>query len=168
MNRYQGLALLGSLLALAAVPLGQAQDRAQAPAKEDVKALVQGNNAFALDLYRRLGAKGGNVVFSPYSISTALAMTYAGARGETAEQMAKVLHFSLPQERLHQAFGGLIGQLQGEMKGQPYQFLVANALWGQQGYPFGDKFLRLTEVNYRAGLREVDFGGRRLEAALSL
>ena len=67
----------------------------------DAQTLVDGNNAFALDLYRRLSEKDGNIVFSPYSISTALAMTYAGARGETAEQMAKVLHFTLPEDRLH-------------------------------------------------------------------
>src|SRR5437867_4508348 len=108
MNRSTSFVLLAALLLLVAVPFSQAQNEPKAPAKEDLKALVQGNNAFAFDLYARLSEKPGNVVFSPYSISTALGMTYAGARGETAAQMAKVLHFSLGQERLHPAFGELL------------------------------------------------------------
>ena len=67
-------------------------------------ALVQGDNTFALDLYSRLHTREGNLFFSPYSISTALSMTYAGARGQTAEQMAKVLHFPLDSQRLPPAF----------------------------------------------------------------
>ena len=67
------------------------------------KTLISGNNAFALDLYAKLREQEGNLFFSPYSISTALAMTYAGARGNTENQMAEVLHFDLPQEELHPA-----------------------------------------------------------------
>ena len=79
---------------------------------EDVKTVVQGNNEFAWDMYAQLRKDNtGNIVFSPYSISTALAMTYGGARGETEKEMAKVLHFTLGQERLHPAFGQLIGEL---------------------------------------------------------
>ena len=69
--------------------------------------VVEGNNRFALDLYGKVKGKPGNLFFSPGSISTALAMTYAGARGETAEQMAEVLHFSLPQDALHTAFAAM-------------------------------------------------------------
>jgi serine protease inhibitor len=101
----------------------------------DVNALVKGNNEFAFDLYARLSEKEGNIVFSPYSISSALGMTYAGARGETAAQIAKVLHFTLGQERLHPACGALIADLQAD-GGRPYQLDVANALWGQKGLPF--------------------------------
>jgi len=64
---------------------------------DDLKALVDGNNQFAIELYKAVAAKQtGNLLISPYSISSALAMTYAGARGETATQMAKTLHFTLP------------------------------------------------------------------------
>ena len=74
----------------------------------DVRAVVEGNNRFALDLYGRLrSGQPGNLFFSPGSLSTALAMTYAGARGQTAEQMAQVLHFRLPPEKLHPAFAAL-------------------------------------------------------------
>ena len=62
---------------------------------------MAGNSAFAFDLYRTLSSEDGNLFFSPYSISQALAMTYAGARGETERQMADTLHFALPQDALH-------------------------------------------------------------------
>jgi len=164
MNRYQVCAFLGLLLAVAAAPVGQAQDGQKAPVSEDLKTLVQGNNEFAFDLYARLSDEKGNIVFSPYSISTALAMTYAGARGKTAKEMAKVLHFMLPQERLHAAFGGLIGDLQKDYKGRPYELTVANALWAQVGYPFGKEFLKFTENNYGAAIRFVDFDANAEQA----
>jgi len=126
-------------------------------------AIVTGNNRFALELYANLRddpkalQQGPNMFFSPYSISTALAMTYAGASGETAKQMAEVLHFSLPPEKLHAAFGSLEKRLNaGGRKGR-YQLTVANALWGQKDYKFLGKFLRVTKDNYGAGLKEVDF-----------
>jgi serpin B len=74
----------------------------------DMESVVDDNTAFAFDLYHTLGAgNDSNLFFSPYSISTALAMTYAGARGTTEQQMADVMHFTLPQDQLHPAFGEL-------------------------------------------------------------
>jgi serpin B len=125
--------------------------------------VVEGNNQFAFDLYVRLRAQAGNAFVSPYSLSSALAMTYAGARGETAGQMAKALHFSEPPERLHSAFRELNrtingnGDGNGNGKSRSFQLSVANALWAQQGERFLPEFLRLVEENYGAGLREVDF-----------
>jgi len=121
----------------------------------DVNILVSGNSAFALDLYRRLSTEKGNIFLSPYSISSALSMTYAGARGETAKQMAKVLRFTLPQERLHQTFSKLSKLLQSNAKG--YQLSIANALWGQKDYKFLQEFLDVTDKYYEAGFKEVDF-----------
>lgn len=123
----------------------------------DIKAVVAGNRQFALDLYARLKEQSGNLFFSPHSISTALAMTYAGARGQTEEQMAQVLHFSLPQERLHPAFKVLEEVLQaiGNQKG--CKLSIANALWGQKDYTFLEEFLDLMEQYYGAGLNKVDF-----------
>ena len=72
---------------------------------------VRGNTRFALDLYQELRTREGNLFFSPYSISTALAMTYAGARGDTELQMAQALHFLLDQEQLHPAFARLEARL---------------------------------------------------------
>ncbi len=119
--------------------------------------IVTCNSEFALDLYAKLKRQKGNLFFSPYSISTALAMVYGGARGETEKQMAEVLHFSLPQEKLHPAFGALERSLNAAGEQGNYQLSVANALWGQKGYEFLPEFLSLAEKNYSAGLEEVDF-----------
>jgi len=135
------------------------------PGEIDEKAVVEGNNAFALDLYAKLKEEEGNIFFSPYSISSALAMTYAGARGRTAKQMAEVLHFDSGQERLRLAFGALIARLNAQAKDGGYQLSVANALWGQKGYRFLKEFLDLTRSSYGAGLRKVDFRTRAAREA---
>lgn len=121
----------------------------------DQSALVEGNNAFAADLYARLRKQDGNLFFSPESISTALAMAYAGARGETATQMASTLHFSLPPDKLHPAMGALLESLNEDHPG--YQLRVADALWAEQSYKFLDDYLNLTKATYDAGLHKVDF-----------
>ncbi len=128
--------------------------KAEIPA--DVTTLVKGNNAFAHDLYDQLREQEGNLCFSPYSLSTALAMTYVGARSETANQMVKVLHFTLDPQRLHSAFHVLMAGLKVSDQ-QDYQLSVANRLWGQQGYDLLDAFLEITKVNYGAALEQVDF-----------
>jgi serpin B len=143
-------------LILLALPIAPASAE-QATTATDQAEVVQGNNAFAIELYQQLKNQPGNLFFSPASISTALAMTYAGARGETAAEMAKVLHFSLPPDRLHPAMGAILRYLNTTHDG--YQLHVANALWGQQGYAFLDDFLKLTKDNYGAGFKTVDFKG---------
>ena len=125
---------------------------------EDLAALVEGNNQFALDLYKKLAeTEKGNIFFSPYSISSALAMTYAGARGQTAEEMAKVLHFTLPQQKLHAALGGLTKSLQTAGKNRRYQLNIANSIWAQRGMQLVPEFLDITKDSYGACVREVDF-----------
>ncbi len=124
----------------------------------DREGVVRGNNRFAFELYARLKEEEGNLFLSPHSISTALSMTYAGARGNTQLQMADVLHFDLPQKRLHPAMGDLIARLNARGKEGDYELTIANALWGQKGYTFLEGFLEITRTNYGAGLKEVDFG----------
>jgi len=148
---------IGVLLAAITVSLAWAEipNEKQPPEKrDDVRAVVAGNNAFALDLYAKLRTREGNLFFSPYSISTALAMIYAGARGNTEGQMAQALHFDLGQDRLHPAFSALVRQLNPEWG---YELVLANALWGQEGYRFVSPFLELTKKHYGMGLRKVDF-----------
>jgi serpin B len=123
----------------------------------DVAAAVEGNTAFALKMYKEVRTQEGNLFLSPYSISTALAMTYAGARGETATEMARTLHFTLGQEKLHPALAKLAGQLKGEGKKRGYELKIANALWGQHGYAFLPEFLELNRTVYGAGFKKVDF-----------
>ena len=119
--------------------------------------IVQGNNKFAFDLYSQVKQNEGNLFLSPFSISTALAMTYAGARGNTETQMAETLHFSLTQERLHPAFLTLMQELQADSVRGGYELSIANALWGQEGYKFHQAFTDITKKYYEAGFKEVDF-----------
>ncbi len=129
-------------------------------------AVTEGNNAFAAALYGRLRHQNGNLFFSPESISTALAMAYAGARGSTASEMAKTLHFTLPPDKLHPAMGALLRDLNATHEG--YQLSVANALWAQQGYTFLDDFLGLLKTDYGAGLNQVNFKGATEAARLTI
>ncbi|MFU8796965.1 MAG: serpin family protein [Dehalococcoidia bacterium] len=125
--------------------------------------IIAGNSAFAFDLYQALREEEGNLFFSPYSISLALAMTYAGARGETAEQMADTLSFLLEQEKLHRAFNWLDTELAargggaGGKEGEGFRLNIVNAIWGQKGYDMLDAFLNVLAENYGAGLRLLDF-----------
>ncbi len=129
--------------------------------------LVEGNSAFAFELYRALREKEGNkednLFYSPYSISLALAMTYAGARGETAEQMADTLQFILEQDSLHPEFNWLDAELarRGEgaagKDGDGFRLNIVNAIWGQKDYEFLSAFLDVLAENYGAGLRILDF-----------
>ena len=123
----------------------------------DLATVVAGNNQFAFELYAQLAQEKGNLFLSPSSISTALAMTYAGARGQTAQEMARTLHFTLESARLNPAFAALLRQWKGEGQSRGYQLSVANALWGQQSFGFLPDFLNLIRKDYGAGLVEVDF-----------
>lgn len=122
--------------------------------------LAQGNNEFAIALFQRLAAaERGNIFCSPYSISSALAMTYAGARGQTAREMAQVLRFTGPDEQVHRGFGELTDSLNAEGKAGKVQLVVANALWGQKGFRFEKDFLALTGRYYGGRLDLLDFRG---------
>lgn len=123
---------------------------------EGARALVRSNTGFALELHRRLAGDDGNLLVSPFSISSALAMTWAGAREETARQMRDVLRFEDP-EQVHPAFEGLLAGLREREAGGDLEFVVANALWGQRNFDFNAGFLDLLEQNYGAPLEETDF-----------
>jgi serpin B len=158
------IAVLGSIVAGCAQSRAQAQvvqskvQRETAPnvVPADLDELVAGNSAFAFDLYQALREEDGNLFYSPYSISVALAMTYAGARNETERQMAETLHYTLAQDRLHPAFNALDLELAGR-GGDDFKLHIANALWGQTGYSFLAEFLDALAENYGAGLRLLDF-----------
>jgi serpin B len=124
------------------------------------QAIVKGNNEFALDLYAKLRTQQGNLFFSPYSISTALAMAYAGARDETESQMAKALHFPttpFTAGGFASEFGAIVEDLNARGAKGGYELTVANALWGQQGYGFLAEFLKLIKDSYGGQLNEIDF-----------
>ena len=124
---------------------------------QEIETVVKGNTAFALDLYQQLMADEGNLFFSPYSISVALAMTYAGARGNTAAQMAQTLHFALEQAEVHPAFAALEARLNSvQQKGQ-VKLAVANSLWPHKKYDFLPEFLTLIKEYYGVEITPVDY-----------
>jgi len=119
--------------------------------------VVTANTSFALDLYQREKTTSGNLFFSPYSLSTALAMTYSGARGETAAEMARLLHFNLPQPEVARTFGELAQQMDAVTRTTALKLDIANSLWCQKDFPFIESFLALTRDSYHAEARSVDF-----------
>ncbi|MEJ7654356.1 MAG: serpin family protein, partial [Chloroflexia bacterium] len=147
-------------------------------AKKGQAAFVSGMNRFGFDYYRAVTdgeGKSANLIYSPYSISTAFSMVYAGACSNTETQIAKVLGF-LPQASHHAAsetlqrrldelaFRPVANQRTGNL---PFQLRDANAVWGRTGYPFADAYQRVLAEHYGSRVRPVDFisdveGGRKL------
>ena len=167
-----GLLSAGCAQGLAGAEVARSSfEREQSPqvGPSDGRELSSGNIDFAFRLYQELREEEGNLFFSPYSISSALAMTYGGARGATEREMAQTLSFMLPQELLHPAFNALDLELAKrtepveiasyEVKGA--QLEVANSLWGQVGYTFLPEYLDLLALNYGAEMRMLDFIDRR-------
>ena len=162
------LSLLGCAPAISGEVAQSDKPRDTSPTvgKDDIAALVDSNNAFAFNLYHELRGQTDNLFFSPYSISEALAMTYAGARGDTEKAMSLALNFTLPQERLHPAFNSLDLQLKQRGQGakgkdnKGFRLNIVNAIWGQQGFNFLAPFLDILAQNYGAGLRLVDFANQ--------
>ncbi len=123
----------------------------------EVKTVVDGNITFALDLYQKLKDRPGNVFFSPFNISTALAMTSAGARGETEMEMTNVLHLNLPPGKLLPAFKTLLERIEKIQRWNRIVLKSANSLWCQKDYAFKTEFSRLVDENYFAETKSVDF-----------
>jgi serpin B len=163
--------LIAVLVIVLLLPVTASIQMAQLAGGESIKdgslseqaSLVEGNSAFTFELYQALKGEEGNLFYSPYSISLALAMTYAGARNETAEQMADILHFILEQDRLHPAFNWLDAELARRDEsvegkdGEGFRLNIVNAIWGQKDYEFLPDFLDVLADNYGAGLRILDF-----------
>ncbi len=162
MNRcvLSGIILVGLMSVLSYLTHAASEEKL---IEDDVYKIASDNSEFAFDLYHQLKndhnaiKPNGNLFFSPYSISTALAMTYAGAGGETQKQMAKILHFTLPGERLHQAVGNLEKKLNTKDNVGGYELRVANALWCQKGEFFFKEFLEVIRKYYGAGIKQLNF-----------
>jgi len=123
---------------------------------EGVQKLVEGNNRFALDLYAKFSeTETGNVFFSPWSISSALGMTYEGAREETAEEMLAVMHLPANEIERRSAFAALFNKINEKDKG--YALYTANAVWAQNSYPFLESFKETVKKYYLSEVNNVDF-----------
>ncbi len=169
MKTIKQILVLAMLIMVSAHSL--AMDNPMAKENMNKKNIVDGNNKFALELFAKLQSTKGNLFFSPYSISTALAMAHAGARNKTESQMAGVLHFpisvnrrtdsssnSLPdKQQFALAFGNIIKDLNNRGRKGGYTLTVANALWGQKDYGFLQEFPELIKTSYDGQLNEVDF-----------
>lgn len=133
------------------------------PAAGELEAVVDGNNQFAFDCYREIKGQDGNLFFSPVSISFAFAMCYAGANGNTEAQIADTMHFTLPEDTLHNAFNSLDLVLTSEPAnpnpdaGEDLKLHIANSTWGQMNYYFVPDFLDVLAYHYGAGMNTVDF-----------
>ena len=122
-----------------------------------MRKLVNGNTAFAIDLYRQIAQPGENLFFSPYSISIALAITFAGARGETERQMAEVMHFPSELQSIHDQFSELEVQLQQSQQAGQMVLRSANAIYPQKGYEILPSFLRIVKLQYGSAIEVMDY-----------
>src|SRR5215831_16500503 len=127
-----------------------------APPSNAVDELARGNWAFAWDLYRQVGSTENNTFFSPFSISEALAMAWAGARGETASQIARTLHLSALREP-HEAFRKTEERLRAVRSRGKVELEVANSLWPQAGEALSPQYLATLQTNYGAVPTTVDY-----------
>ncbi len=146
------------ILAVSASPVSAGSDCCSAPpasteqpADLSLTALVKGNSAFAVKLYQQLGSAGGNLFFSPFSVSSALGMTYAGARENTATEMKAAMSFGLDQEPLHDAFRQLNQKLASAANSDGQKLSIANGLC-LTGGDVSEEFKALLQKNYGAEL----------------
>lgn len=122
--------------------------------------VVDSNNLFAMDLYQKISSQNTdkNIFVSPFSISTALAMTFEGSSNNTRKQMAAVLHLGMDDAARRKGYADLLAATSAR-PGRHYKLDVANALWGQKGYNFEAPFLSATGKFYGGALKTVDFAG---------
>lgn len=140
------------------------RDTAPSVSADDLSTFRRDGAARTFDLYHALSAtEPDNLAFSPHSVASALAMTWGGARGDTAAELKDALHFSLPDATQHAAFNltDLALATRGEgaagKDGQPFRLRVVNAAWAEATWTFLPAYLDLIAVNYGAGIFLVDF-----------
>lgn len=166
MNKNLIITLFSSIMVLSMITLTGCTSQPVAPeppahlddtntTPEILGSVAHGNNRFAFDLYSKYRSKDGNVFFSPYSISSALAMTYEGAKGQTASQMQQVLHLPSDKDVLRSGFAGINNELNTVNK--TYALSVANALWAQENYPFRQDYFDTIDTYYGGKVTNLNF-----------
>ena len=155
MNRTH---LTSSILLIATIACGSATLlAAEKPQKASVDALVKGNTAFALRMHQELSSKEGNLFFSSFSISSALGMTYAGARNNTKREMKEALHFTGGRDGLCRSFGELRERLNTVQKAGDIKLSIANAIWAEKSHTFLPGFMDLVQKKYKSKISLADF-----------
>ncbi|EIM62313.1 serpin family protein [Desulfobacter postgatei] len=137
----------------------------------DMEELVNGFSDYTFDFYHQASAdeslQDKNIFFSTYSIENALAMTWAGAKNNTADEMADSLHFTLPSSSFHSTLNALNVDINSRddtdpffIGGDAFQLNLVNAVWSNIGYPFLASYLDILAQNYDAGVHTLDFSGQ--------
>jgi serpin B len=142
-----------------AEPAGQFSEHVgttSVPGSEDT-GIYAGINKFGFELFRELSRNNDFLVYSPYSIASAMAMCYAGARENTAAEISRVMHFDPVQDSFHPAFRNLNEQIVRGMEPEGVSLKVANALWAQDDFRFLDEYFDITGTYYTAQVRNIDF-----------
>ncbi len=147
------------LLSTALIVGAETLSALEEPGKASMGAVVKGNTAFALSMHRELSSTEGNLFFSPYSISTALGMTYAGARNNTEKEMKEALHFPGRREELPKSFGELQDALHAVQRAGDIKLSIANAIWAEKSYKFLPSFMDLVEKEYKSKISLANFVG---------
>jgi len=156
---YKSVALIACMTFLMSPMSTLAQD-----STVDVASLVDGNSDFAFSLYKQIKEDKENLFFSPHSISTAMSMVQAGARGDTEKQIQQALHFNSDQGILHASYSALESQLSRALDKGGITLKVANALWPQKQYPFLESYLSLLQKYYSASITSLDYAGQPQES----
>ncbi len=153
------LAALVAVLALSLLfpPAWPSHSALGATGDSSSSAIPHASNSFGLDLYARLRIQPRNLFLSPFSIETAMSMVSYGARGQTASQMAAVLHLSSNPEEARSGFAVLLSALQSGASTQGYRLDIANGLWSQKEYPFQQPYLDAMRSSYNAEIDSMDF-----------
>jgi serpin B len=157
--------LIGALV-LAIISAGSEVELTPVDGEQAALTLVAGNNEFALGLYSEVCdmQESDNIFFSPYSISMALGMAYSGARGQTALDIASVLHFNLPVQVVNRTFQSVtemisLGSMPEMVTGDPFTMAISNGLWVQEGYEILENFVSSASGSYGAPAKNLDFSG---------
>lgn len=136
--------------------------------KMSTKSLEEGNMKFAFDLYRQLKNEEGNIFVSPYSISSALAMTYGGAKKDTEKQIAKALNFNLDQKSIHQGFNTIDKLLASVNDKGDVSLTVANSIWPDKNYKFLEEYVNLLKEMYGVTVLPQDFAKAAEKARIDI
>ena len=148
------------------VPENETGGNLTTPGNETAAEVTGANNQFAADLYQKYKSKEGNVFFSPYSISTALAMTYEGAKGQTADEMRTVFHFPADQADMRAGYLGVYSKINAE--GKNYTLKTANALWAQNDFHFEQSYFDTVGQYYGGHVTNLDFRGDTENSRLTI